>query len=277
MGMFDFIPIWLALIFVALGLFGFLGLRFAKRVNKNLNLFGIPTVWLEITFLVIGILAVGGIGNVISETQGLFSGATASIGGVSTGAGVVSASQLDCTYDAGYGSGWTNTSALRTSTGNNKEVFIDLDESLNGVSETAGSVEASINVTCARATIGEDEAFKLVAGTTNYLSENDVSTANTYNIVELVNTPTNIWTEAYQREVYLSTSTAGLSTSAGDREEVNLAFAEATVEDAVTITVEADLQSYAQLNNQTTKDVAVYQRTDSGDRLVFTIHLHKVP
>src|SRR3990167_4376626 len=219
MGMFDFIPIWLALIFVALGLFGFLGLRFAKRVNKNLNLFGIPTVWLEITFLVIGILAVGGIGNVISETQGLFS----------------------------------------------------------GVSETAGSVEASINVTCARATIGEDEAFKLVAGTTNYLSENDVSTANTYNIVELVNTPTNIWTEAYQREVYLSTSTAGLSTSAGDREEVNLAFAEATVEDAVTITVEADLQSYAQLNNQTTKDVAVYQRTDSGDRLVFTIHLHKVP
>src|SRR3990167_10897805 len=85
----------------------------------------------------------------------------------------VSQSSLECVHIATYVP--TTNATVRTSTTDNGEVFVDFDESLGSVIETAGSVEISTNITCSRPTtdLSKGEGFLLVANSENYLSEID--------------------------------------------------------------------------------------------------------
>ena len=275
---FNMIPGWLALIMLAVAVGGLLGMGWARKVGKTVS-FGLPVMYVYIALIVVGILALGGVGNIMPTLTGVFGQVTTATVSPGSPAGVVAAaSQLTCVHTATF----ANNSNVRTSTTRTDEVFVDMDESLETVDETANAIEISSNITCSRAAtdLSKGEAFVLVANSPNFFSEIDSSTSNTYNIAELATTPSRVWGTNYQKEVYFSIAAAGISTAASDREVIELALAQDVISDVITVTAEMDLQSYAQEINQSAKDITIYQRTggltSGSDRPVFTIHVNKI-
>ncbi len=268
---FNFIPSWLA---VGLLVVGILGLVFrssiAMTIAKINPLF--PAKTTLIVFAIVGILA-GGFGVLMNFGTGLIDGG--SIASISGPSGVVSATMLsECYYASG--TGLTGNTTIRADPNSQKVVYLDVDGTeYITYSATAGN-NINVTFTCVReGDVDKAGAVQIVVKGDEFRAETSTTDSSTYNIVETSSTPSTIWNGKYRQTLYIAEgSYAGTSDS---REYGYLTFAEGEKQLTLGIFGEVDETSLTKLNNYTQKSVNVYQRVGGSDSLLGTIVINKLP
>lgn len=263
-----------------------IGALFLRSKIANSIFATVPIGTVKTRILAAGIIGLifGGIA-IFPALWGWGTGFVAGFGGgtvasfVGGGAPTLPATEVDCIYKNAITVLATVNATVRADTVDDKVVYLDCDASGDGLGcpiETSAQYELVANFTCVRrGEIGEDASAEMVATSPNFLSETSPGTTTSYNILEIKTTKSSVFDD-FVKEVYL-TSDGTASTTAGDAEREYLVFTESQKEKTLTVTVEADLQSFAQLNNYTAKPITLYQRINGVDTEKAKIIINKVP
>lgn len=271
--MLNFIPSWLAITFLVVGIFGLLfRSNIAMMIAKAFPIFPARTTLL--IFAIIGIVA-GAIPLLINFGTGLMGNVDiASVTGQAP-AGVVSATMLsDCFYASG--TGLTGNTTIRADPNSQKVVFLDVDGTeYITYSATAGN-NLNVTFTCIRT--GDTDkagAVQIVVKGDEFRAETSTTDSSIYNIVETSSTPSSIWAGKYRQTLYVGD---GAYAKTSDTQEYGyLTFAEGEKQLTLGVFGEVDATSLTKLNNYTMKSVNVYQRVDGSDSLLGTIVINKLP
>lgn len=270
----EFIPNWLAVTFLVLGIAGLVfRSRFAMMIAKINPLFNAKTTLVALG--IIGILA-GGLPLLTGFFGGIMGNVdVASITGTEQ-AGVVASSIMlsDCFYASG--TGLTGNTTIRADPNSNKIVFLDVDGTEYITYSAIAGNNVNVTFTCVRTgDVEEAGDVQIVVKGDEFKAETSTTDSSTYNIVETSSSPSSIWAGKYKQTLYVGDGAYGKTTDS--QEYGYLSFAAGERQLTLGVLGEVDATSLTKLNNYTQKSVGVYQRVDGSDSLLGTIVINKLP
>lgn len=266
MGLEQYISAGIGAVLLIIGLLMLL----SARVRNILKIKIIDPKLLGIGLVIIG-LATGGIAVLL----GYLSPAVASVTNVANPQVEATTETVlsYCDYSAGSSSATGVT--VRTDPNSNNRIYLDVDES-SWNSTNADSNEFNITFNCARSeNIQEDGVSEIVVKGAEFKSETSTTDSSTYNVLVTSSTPSTVWSGKYIQTVYVGDN--AYATTSNPKERNFLTFAEGEKVLTLGIKGELDRTSYLTLNNYTTKDMTIYERSASGDKAIAYVTVNKVP
>lgn len=263
--MFGWLSAGLAFIFLIVAILGLTN----KQVKGFLNAFsfGLGSNMVVLILLVLAVIG-GGFGYASS-----WLGTASAVGIGSNNVDGMMATQLErCDYSSATLVAGTNITARQDPNSNNR-VFLDIDES--DYQDAVEGYEVNVTFNCYRmGATDKAGAVELVAKGPSFASETSTTDSSTYNILETSSRPSPIFQGSYLQTIYLDDD-ASVSTS-DSQEFTYIEFAEGEKSSVVSILGEIDSTSFANLNNQTTKEIVLSQRVDGSDSPMGYVAITKV-